>query len=98
MRPSSNASIVKPNVMEELRDELDASANYGPVADLFDRELEKALIAARGRDAAKAEKIVSDYVALQNTEASKENLNAFVKAHTTGEASTRLLALIESMS
>lgn len=86
------------NVMEELRDELDASANYGPVADLFDRELEKALIAARGSDAAKAEKIVSDYVALQNTEASKENLNAFVKAHTTGEASTRLLALIESMT
>lgn len=86
------------NVMEELRDELDASANYGPVADLFDRELEKALIAAKGSDAAKAEKIVSDYVALQNTEASKENLNAFVKAHTMGEASTRLLALIESMT
>ena len=86
------------NVMEELRDELDAGRNYGPVATLFDAELEKALIAAKGSDASKAEKIVSDYVALQNTPASKESLSAFVKAHTTGEASTRLLALIESMS
>ena len=86
------------NVMEELRDELDAGRNYGPVASLFDAELEKALIAAKGSDASKAEKIVSDYVALQNTPASKESLSAFVNAHTTGEARTRLLALIESMS
>lgn len=86
------------NVMEELRDELDASTNYGLVAALFDQELEKALIAAKGSDASKAKKIVADYVALQNTKASKENLSAFVKAHTTGEASTRLLALIEGMS
>ena len=86
------------NVMEELRDELDAVAHYGPVADLFDRELEKALIAARGSDAAKAEKIVSDYVALQNIVPSKENLSTFVTAHTTGDASTRLLALIDGMS
>ena len=86
------------NVMEELRDALDASANYGPVAALFDQELEKALIAEKARDASKAGKIVADYVALQNTEASKENLSAFVKAHTTGEASTRLVALIKGMS
>ena len=86
------------NVMEELRDELDAVAHYGPVADLFDRELEKALIAAKGSDAAKAEKIVSDYVALQNIVPSKENLSTFVTAHTTGDASTRLLALIDGMS
>lgn len=86
------------NVMEQLRDAVDVSTNYGPVATLFDSELEKALIAAKGSDASKAEKMVSDYVALQNTKASKESLSAFVKAHTTGEASTRLLALIESMS
>lgn len=86
------------NVMEELRDEIDASTNFGPVAALFDSELEKALIAAKGSDASKAEKMVSDYVALQNTKASKESLSAFVKAHTAGEASARLLALIESMS
>ena len=85
-------------VIEELRDELDAALNYGPVADLFDRELEKALIAAKGTNTANAEKMVSDYVALQNTDPSKENLNTFVTTHTTGEASTRLLALIDSMS
>jgi pimeloyl-ACP methyl ester carboxylesterase len=86
------------NVMEELRDERDASTNYGPVAALFDAELEKALIAARGTDVSKGEKMVSDYVALQSTQPSKESLSAFVKAHTTGEASARLLTLIDGMS
>ena len=86
------------NVMEELRDERDASTNYGPVATLFDAELEKALIAARGTDVAKGERMASDYVALQNTQPSKDSLKAFVRAHTTGEASTRLLTLIDSMS
>lgn len=85
-------------VMEELRDELDANANYGPVATLFDAELEKALIAAKGADPSKAAKIVSDYIALQNVQGTKKDLSAFVKEHTTGAASTRLLALIESMS
>ncbi len=86
------------NVMEALRDEIDATTHYGPVATLFDSELEKALIAAKGSDAPKAEKMVSDYVALQNTKASKESLSAFVKVHTTGEASSRLLSLIGSMT
>lgn len=86
------------NVIEELRDEVDAGRNYGPVATLFDGELEKALIAAAAGDAAKAESSVSDYVALQNTAPSKESLRAFVTAHTAGEARTRLLALIDSMS
>lgn len=86
------------HVMEELRDEHDVSTNYGPVAALFDAELEKALIAARGTDVSKGEKMVSDYVALQNTQPSKESLSAFVKAHTTGEASARLLSLIDGMS
>ncbi len=86
------------NLMEELRDEIDANRNYGPVAALFDAELEKALIAARGSDAEKGVKIVSDYTALQNTKPSKDSLNSFVKTYTSGEATTRLLALIESMS
>jgi pimeloyl-ACP methyl ester carboxylesterase len=86
------------NVMEGLRDERDASTNYGPVAALFDAELEKALIAARGTDVSKGEKMVSDYVALQSTQPSKESLSAFVKAHATGEASARLLTLIDGMS
>lgn len=86
------------NVMEELRDERDASANYGPVATLFDVELEEALIAERGSDASKGEKMVSDYVALQNTKASRETLSTFVKAHTTGNATARLLTLIGSMT
>jgi pimeloyl-ACP methyl ester carboxylesterase len=86
------------NVIEELRDEVDAGRNYGPVATLFDGELEKALIAAAAGDAAKAESSVSDYVALQNTAPSKESLSAFVTAHTAGEARARLLALIDSMS
>ena len=46
------------NVMEELRDALDAGTNYGPVATCSTEELEKALMAAKGNDAAKAEKIV----------------------------------------
>ena len=101
---ADNAAIAKRidrsnlNVMEELRDERDTSANYGPVATLFDKELEKALLAAKGNDSAKADKMASDYVALQNTDNSKESLNAFVTAHTTGETSKRLLALIDSMS
>jgi pimeloyl-ACP methyl ester carboxylesterase len=86
------------NVIEELRDEIDAGRNYGPVATLFDGELEKALTAAAAGDAAKAESSVSDYVALQNTVPSKESLSAFVTAHTAGEARARLLALIDSMS
>ncbi|MBX9467698.1 MAG: alpha/beta hydrolase [Rhizobium sp.] len=86
------------NVMEELRDEIDADKNYGPVATLFDTELEKALIAARGDDAEKGAKIVSDYTALQNTKPSKDSLRSFVTSHTAGEAETRLLALIDSMS
>ena len=86
------------NVMEELRDEIDAEKNYGRVATLFDAELEKALIAARGSDDAKAASMVTDYAALQNINPSKEALVTFVKTHTGGEASTRLTALIDSMS
>lgn len=86
------------NVMEELRDEIDAEKNYGRVATLFDAELEKALIAARGSDDAKAASMVADYAALQNINPSKEALVTFVKTHTSGEASTRLTALIDSMS
>lgn len=86
------------NIIEELRDEIDAGRNYGPVATLFDSELEKALITATAGDAAKVESAVSDYVALQNTAPSKESLSAFVTAHTAGEAKARLLALIDSMS
>ncbi|WP_172450092.1 alpha/beta hydrolase [Rhizobium sp. TH135] len=86
------------NVVEELRDEIDAEKNYGRVATLFDSELEKALIAARGSDDAKAASMVADYAALQNINASKEALVTFVKTHTSGEASTRLAALIDSMS
>lgn len=86
------------NVMEELRDEIDAEKNYGRVATLFDAELEKALFAARGSDDAKAAGMVADYAALQNINPSKEALVTFVKTHTSGEASTRLTALIDSMS
>jgi pimeloyl-ACP methyl ester carboxylesterase len=86
------------NVIEELRDEIDVERNYGPVAILFDTELEKALIAARGTDAAKAASMVADYAALQNINPSKEALGTFVRTHTTGEATARLTALIDSMS
>lgn len=86
------------NVIEELRDEIDAEKNYGPVAILFDGELEKALIAARGTDAAKGASMVADYTALQNIKPSKEALGNFVNTHTTGEATARLTALIDSMS
>jgi pimeloyl-ACP methyl ester carboxylesterase len=85
-------------LMEDLRDDIDATRNYGPVAILFDGELQKALIAATAGDAAKAESAVSDYVALQNTIPSRESLRAFVTAHTSGEASARLVDLIDSMS
>ena len=85
-------------IIEDLRDEIDAGRNYGPVATLFDSELEKALIIAAAADAAKVESAVSDYVALQNTAPSKESLSAFVTAHTAGEARARLLALVDSMS
>jgi pimeloyl-ACP methyl ester carboxylesterase len=86
------------NVIEELRDEIDVERNYGPVAILFDTELEKALIAARGTDAAKVASMVADYAALQNINPSKEALGTFVRTHTTGEATARLTALIDSMS
>ncbi len=86
------------NVIEELRDEIDAEKNYGPVAILFDTELERALVAARGADAAKGASMVADYTALQVINPSKEALATFVKTHTTGEATARLKALIDSMS
>jgi len=89
----SNGTLV-----EELRDEIAAAGTYGPVAILFDAELEKALIAAVAGDAVRAESAVSDYVALQNTMPSRDSLRAFVMAHTTGDASTRLADLIDSMS
>ena len=89
----SNGTLV-----EDLRDEIAAAGPYGPVAVLFDAELEKALIEAAAGDAAKAESAVSDYVALQNTNPSKDSLRAFVMAHTTSEASARLVDLIDSMS
>jgi pimeloyl-ACP methyl ester carboxylesterase len=85
-------------LMEELRDEIDASGNYGPIATLFDTELEKALVTAAAGDRTKAERAVSDYVALQNTVPSKESLRAFVTAHAAGEARARLVDLIDSMS
>ncbi len=47
------------------RDEIDATSNYGPVATLFDVELEKALLATKERNPDLVDKIVSDYVALQ---------------------------------
>lgn len=89
----SNGTLV-----EEMRDEIAAAGTYGPVAILFDAELEKALIAATAGDAARAESAVSDYVALQNTRPSKDSLRAFVMTHTMGDASTRLVDLIGSMS
>jgi pimeloyl-ACP methyl ester carboxylesterase len=85
-------------VMEALREERDVNTLYGPVAVLFDGELEKALLAARGGDKARAEAMVSDYVALQTAKPSKEALAAFVRTHTAGEATSRLLALIDGMS
>ena len=85
-------------LVESLRDEIDATGHYGPVAILFDTELERALIAAAAGDRARAESAVSDYVALQNTAPSKDSLRAFVTAHTTGEDSARLADLIDSMS
>ncbi|KPF59640.1 alpha/beta hydrolase [Rhizobium sp. AAP116] len=95
---SSRIARSNQNVIEELRDEIDAEKNYGPVAILFDTELEKALIAARGTDATKGASIVADYAALQVITPSKEALGTFVKTHTTGEATARLTALIDSMS
>ena len=86
------------NVMAELRNLLDESGEYGPVAVLFDHELEKALIAVKAKKPESLEKILTDYVALQNTQPSKETLGAFVKTHTEGDAAKRLLSLIDSMS
>ncbi len=86
------------NVMAELRDLLDESGQFGPVAVLFDRELEKSLKAAKAEDPSRLEMILADYVALQNIAPSKEALAGFVKGHTAGEAQLRLLALIEGMN
>ncbi|MBL8789308.1 MAG: alpha/beta fold hydrolase [Rhizobiales bacterium] len=95
---SSRVERSNQNVMEELRDELDATSNYGPVATLFDAELEMALLAAKGRDPSLVNRMAADYVALQNTPPSKESLSAFVKTHTAGEDGKRLLSLIDSMT
>lgn len=86
------------NVMEELRDLVDTSGQFGPVAVLFDRELEFALRAAKNEDPSKLEAMLTDYVALQNIAPSKNALVEFVKAYTSGDTQHRLLALIDSMS
>lgn len=86
------------HVMAQLRDQLDESGQFGPVAVLFDRELEKALRAVKAADPSRLERILADYVALQTAPPSKEALNAFVGAHMAGEARARLLALVAGMS
>lgn len=86
------------NVMAELRDSLDESSAYGPVAILFDRELEKALLTLKADNPAKLEEALGNYVALQNVEPSKGALIAFVKKNTPTAAAARLLALVEGMT
>ncbi|PZF78286.1 hypothetical protein DK847_00210 [Aestuariivirga litoralis] len=86
------------NVVEELRDTVDERDQYGPVAVLFDRELEKALTAEGKSDPAKIAKSIADYVALQNIKPSRDALKVFVEGYTSGEQRARLLSLIQSMS
>lgn len=86
------------NVMAELRESLDESSAYGPVAVLFDRELEKALRALKAESPAKLEQALSNYVALQNVDSSKSALASFVRENTPASSSARLLAFVEGMT
>lgn len=86
------------NVIAELRDLLDQGSQFGPVAVLFDRELEKALRAVKSEDPSQLESILADYVALQNINPSKEALAGFVRSHTKGDSAKRLLTLIDGMN
>lgn len=86
------------NAIRELRDTMDEDSQYGPVAVLFDRELEKALAALKKTDPDAVNRSIVDYVALQNTPASRDALSAFVKSYVRGETGKRLLSLIASMS
>ncbi|MCU0252044.1 MAG: alpha/beta hydrolase [Vicinamibacterales bacterium] len=101
---SDNAAVAQrvhrsnANVMAELREAMDETGAYGPVAVLFDRELEKALRALKAEGPAKLERALTNYVALQNVEPSKQALAGFVKDNIQAGAEKRLLALVESMN
>ncbi len=77
---------------------MDESGAYGPVAVLFDQELEKALLQLKSEDPKRVETAIANYVALQNVKPSKEALVAFVKDNAPAGSGKRLLSLIDSMS
>jgi pimeloyl-ACP methyl ester carboxylesterase len=85
-------------VLENLRIALEEKTVIGPVAVLFDQELEQAILAIRDTAPEKVEAIIADYVVLQNAKAAKPTLKAFVERHFVADAGLRLQALIDSMN
>lgn len=86
------------NVMGELRSALDEKSGVGPVASLFDQELEQSILAIRETSPEKVEAIIADYIVLQNEAPSKPALKVFVGKHFDGDAELRLQSLIDSMN
>lgn len=85
-------------VMGNLRMALDEKNVFGPVAQLFDQELEQAILAIRDTSPEKVEAIIADYVVMQSADPAKQTLKAFVEKHFAADAGSRLQSLIDSMN
>lgn len=81
-----------------LRTAAEKNDSFGPIAGLFDQELEKAVTATLRADKSKARALLADYTGMQTAEPSKTALSDFVGKYTSGDAKARLTALIAGMS
>ncbi len=73
------------NVMKNCGTRQDASTNYGPVATLFDKELEKALLVRKTSDPAAVGNMLR-HCCPPDRGAIERTIGSFVKAHVEGEA------------
>lgn len=83
--------------VDELKDSLRQFRSLGPLATLFDEELQRAA-GPMLADPEKARAAVVAYAALQTSEPSKDLLRDFVTEHFSEDYQPRLLAIIEAMS
>jgi pimeloyl-ACP methyl ester carboxylesterase len=84
--------------IENLRNSLESTRTFGPVARMFDQELGAAMLEVLKADKAQLRSALADYTAMQTATPSKDVMKTYVNNHVGSPAKDRLLALIDSMT
>ena len=85
-------------LIDQLRNAVESNRVFGPIAGMFDHELERAMLAVVKGDPSKKQNALADYTAMQTAKPSREVLQSFVNSHFDGDHKARLSALVAAMS